>query len=283
MESQHEPRRAGAAGARPDGSGPGSRTAVPAAIAPFVTKLDRFVPLTDGDVAALADLVESEAQVGAQTEIAHEGEGPTILLVTEGLVCQQRIVPDGRRQILDLLVPGDICDQHLALATSADYALSTLTPARVTFVSKLRLIPLLFDSPRLAVALRWCALQEEALLRERIVALGRRNAPARIAYLLCELYWRLDDLGLVEDGVVAETLTQTALADAVGLTPVHVSRVLKRFREQGIVDLTRTRLHVVDLERLRAIAWLDPSYLHFEGPSRVAMRFLKGGPSGADA
>lgn len=260
------------------GASPGFRPrdrAAAAAVGPLVAKVARFMRLTKAEVGALADLFDGEAMLDAHEAVTHEGHAPAMVLVTQGVICRLRVGPDGRRQILDLLLPGDLCDQHLVLAAASDHAVIALATARVAYLSKRRFLRMLCEQPRLSAALRWIALQDDAMLRERIVALGRRDAAQRVAYLLCELLWRFEALGLAHDGIVEETITQSTVADALGLSPVHVSRIVSRFRAQGVADLRRTRLQVLDLGRLQAIAWLTPGYLHYEGPSAAALGLIE--------
>ena len=113
------------------------------------------------------------------------------------------------------------------------------------------------------------------MLRERIVSLGRRDARGRIAYLLCELLWRHAAMGLAEGEMFRLPLTQTELGDALGLTPVHVNRVLKEFREHRLIAMERRLLRVLDPEGLQHIAAFDKAYLHLGGASPEVGRYFE--------
>jgi hypothetical protein len=117
-------------------------------------------------------------------------------------------------------------------------------------------------------------MQEEAMLRERIVALGRRSARGRVAYLLCELVWRQRAVGIAEDHAVRLPFTQAELGDMLGLTSVHINRVLQGFRRDELITLDRRRLTLLDIESLQAIAGLTPEYLNLNSTPPEILRYL---------
>jgi CRP-like cAMP-binding protein len=117
------------------------------------------------------------------------------------------------------------------------------------------------NHPRIGAALWWSAMQEDAMLRERIVALGRRGARGRLAYFLCEIVWRQRAIGMAEDHAIRLPFTQTDLADTLGLTSVHVNRVLQGFRRDELITLEHRRLTLRDVKKLEAISGLTSRYL----------------------
>lgn len=244
-------------------------------ISPLVRKLANFAPLTEQDKRILERVGSSNEVAPAGAVIIGEGEVPrSVFVLTEGFACRYRDMPDGRRQIMTFLLPGDLCDMHVFLIKAMDHSIAALTPVRLAAVSRDTILDLLFNRPRIAAALWWSSLQEEAILRERIVALGRRNAHGRIAYLLCEIFWRCQAVGLDLGPVVNLPLSQVDLADTLGLTPVHVNRVLKQLRHKGLVKLSHRVLTILDLPQLQAMAGFDSSYLHLGGaPKEVAEHF----------
>jgi biotin operon repressor len=126
-------------------------------------------------------------------------------------------------------------------------------------------------------------MQEAAILRERIVMLGRRNARARVAYLFCELFWRHRAIGLSEDHSLRLPLTQADIADTLGLTAVHVNRVLQGLRRDGLITLAHRRLTIHHVDRLQSLAQLNQDYLHLTGVPALAERYLEGrAQQGAD-
>jgi CRP-like cAMP-binding protein len=230
--------------------------------------LSNFLDLAESDVRILEGLGSVVERYPADTDIIHQGQMPrSVFLLTEGMACRYRNMQDGRRQIMTFLLPGDFCDVHGFLLRSMDHSISTLTPVKLISVPRNQLIQLMFKHPRIAAALWWCSLQEEAILRERIVALGRRNARGRVAYLLCELWWRYDAIGLTRGSSVTLPLTQLEIADAIGLTPAHVNRVLMGFRDEDLINLSHRTLTLRNLPALQSIGDFNSDYLHLEGAS----------------
>lgn len=238
-------------------------------------KLSRFAPLSASDRRLLDTLTETEELFRTDTDIVSEGMVPrSVFLLQDGMAVRYRNLPDGRRQILTFLIPGDLCDPHIFLLRAMDHSIGTLTPVRVSPIPRQGLMETFATRPRLSAALWWASLQEEAMLRERIVSLGRRDARGRIAYLVCELLWRHAAIGQADGEAFRLPLTQTQLGDALGLTPVHVNRVLRDFREQRLIAMEGRLLRVLDVAALQNIAAFDDAYLHFEGASPEVLRYF---------
>ena len=155
-----------------------------------------------------------------------------------------------------------------------DHSIAAITPVRLAVIAWQEVLDLTLHRPRIATALWWSGQQEEAILRERIVALGRRDARGRVAYLLCELFWRHKLVGLAEDHLVTLPLTQSDLADALGLTPVHINRVLQEFRRNGLLSLEQRTLTLHDLQRLQQIAEIREDYLHLRGQPEIVSGYF---------
>lgn len=180
-----------------------------------------------------------------------QGQSPrSVFLVTEGWMMRWHILADGSRQVTGFLVPGDFCNDAAAVEHGFDAGVSALGPARVAAIP-VEAVARWEAAPALGRALAWGRLAEQAVLRSWIVGVGRRDAYARLAYLLCQLHARLDLVGAAHEQGFVLPATQEHLADALGLTPVHINRVLKRLREDGLVDIRRTRVHLPDVAALR--------------------------------
>ncbi|WP_165982766.1 Crp/Fnr family transcriptional regulator [Dankookia rubra] len=238
-------------------------------------KLSHFAPLSGSDHQVLDRLAAQEERFPANLDISVDGMVPrSVFLLKEGMAMRYRNMPDGGRQIMTFLIPGDLCDMHVFLLKEMDHSIGTITPVRVAPISRENIVELFGHHPRISAALWWSALQEEAILRERIISLGRRDARGRLAYLLCELLWRHAAVGLTDGEVFRLPLTQTELGDTLGLTPVHVNRVLREFRERRLITLEQRTLSLLDVGTLQAIAGLNKDYLHFGGaPADIARYF----------
>ena len=244
---------------------------------PLVAKLSQFAPLSDRDVRLLETLCLREERFRAGANIAIEGETPrSAFVLTRGMACRFRLMPDGRRQILTILIPGDVSDLHGFLLKAMDHSVGAIGPTRVAAIGREVVIDIIANHPRIGAALWWSAIQEEAMLRERIVALGRRSARGRVAYILCELVWRQRSIGIAEDHAIRMPFTQTDLADMLGLTSVHTNRVLQGFRRDELITLAHRRLTLHNLERLQAISGLTKDYLQLNSTPPDVLRYFDG-------
>ena len=243
----------------------------------LVAKLSQFAPLSDQDVRLLETLCSPEERFRAGANIAIEGETPrSAFVLTRGMACRFRLMPDGRRQILTILIPGDFFDLHGFLLKATDHSVAAIGPTRIAAIGREVVIDIIANHPRIGAALWWSAMQQDAMLRERIVALGRRSARGRVAYLFCEIVWRQRAIGLAEDHAVRLPFTQTDLADMLGLTSVHTNRVLQGFRRDELITLEHRRLTLHDLERLRAISGLSKDYLQLNSTPPEVLRYFDG-------
>jgi CRP-like cAMP-binding protein len=227
-------------------------------------RLANIAPLLDADIQLLDGLCSNEERFDAGVTLLTEGEPPRpAFVLIAGLAYRYRILADGRRQILTFLLPGDFSDLHAFMLNVVDHSVITMTEVRVAFIEPYAVSDIAKNEPRVAAALSWSEMQEAAMLRERIVALGRRDAHGRVAYLLCELLWRYAAIGMGDQQTITFPLRQHELADALGLTSVHVNRVLQHFRSAGLIILEDRRLTISNLSRLREIAELTEDYLAF--------------------
>jgi CRP-like cAMP-binding protein len=242
---------------------------------PLVAKLSQFAPLSDKDVSLLEALCSPEERFRAGVNIVVEGQTPrSAFVVTRGTACRYRLMPDGRRQILTILIPGDFYDLCGFLVHAMDHSVVTIGPTRIAAIERQAVTDIIANNPRIGAAFWWSTLQEEAMLRERIVALGRRSARGGVAYLLCEIVWRQRAIGIAEDHAVRLPFTQTDLADMLGLTSVHVNRVLQEFRRDELITLDRHRLTLLDIKKLQAISGLTPEYLLLNSTPPEILRYF---------
>lgn len=181
-------------------------------------------------------------------------------LILEGFACRYKMLPDGTRQIVAYLVLGDFCDLHVFILKVMDHTIATLSRCTVVKISRAPILELM-ERPAIARAFWWPALVDEATLREWLVNVGARTAEQRIAHLRCELLL-LQTVGLTNGDTYELPITQAELADTVGLTSVHVNRVLQRLRRDGLITLKGKNLVIPDLERLKAFSGFNPNYLH---------------------
>ena len=244
-------------------------------INPLIQKLSHFVTLSLSDQRYLDRISQEEEYFPADVDIVSEGMTPkSVFVLKEGLAVRYRNMPNGGRQIVTFLIPGDLGNLNFFLLKAMDHSIGTIVPVRIASISTEHMMELSERHPRISAALWLNSLQEEAMLRERIVSLGRRDARGRIASLLCELLWRYTAVGLTKGGSFHLPLTQVELGDTVGLSPVHVNHVLKEFREAGLISQERRVIRLLDVAALQGIAAVNKDYLQLGGASKGLTRYF---------
>jgi CRP-like cAMP-binding protein len=237
-------------------------------------KLEAFGPLPDADKRLLDDVIQPAQRVGARMDLIREGDAPSdVNLILEGFACRYKMIPDGTRQIMAYLVPGDFCDLHVFILEAMDHTIATLSSCTVVKIPRAQILELM-ERPAIARAFWWAALVDEATLREWLVNIGARPAEHRVAHLLCELLLRLEAVGLTNGDTYELPITQAELADTVGLTSVHVNRVLQRLRGDGLITLKGKHLVIRDVARLKAFSGFNPNYLHLSDRNGISEQRL---------
>ena len=217
------------------------------------------------DRAALDDMVVSHVRQRAHTDIISEGDRPThVIIMLEGWACRYKVLANGNRQIMAFLLPGDLCDPHIFILDRMDHSIGLLTDAKLAFIPKETIIGLTDRCPQIARGFWWSTLVDEAILRHWLLNLGQREAYDRIAHLFCELWDRLAQVGLRSGNLIEVPLTQEQLGDTMGLTSIHINRMIKRMRDEELIEVQNKRLRILDIERLREVAGYDPLYLHLK-------------------
>lgn len=225
-------------------------------------KLELFGPLPDADMRLLEDSIRQPREVPAGVDLIQEGASPSdVFLILDGFACRYKILRDGTRQIVAYLVPGDFCDFQVFVLRQMDHSLGTLSRCTVVNISRERILEWT-ERPAIARALWFATMVDEATLREWLVNIGARSAEHRIAHLLCELLLRLGSMGMTNGDTFELPLTQREIGDTMGLSSVHVNRVLQKLRAEGLITLRNHALVILDAHRLKAVCGFDPNYLH---------------------
>jgi CRP-like cAMP-binding protein len=230
---------------------------------PFVQKLKGFVELSPSAIAALERATMHPRRYAARQDVIREGDKPgPVLVVLEGWAFRYKILPSGSRQITAFLMPGDACDLHIGMLAEMDHSIQSVGASRIASISRADMDELMAGHESIARAMYIAQLTDEGTLRAWIVSMGRRTSIERVAHLICELYVRAHWIGLINNGELALPLSQVILADALGMTPVHINRVLRELRVAGAMVLQRGSLSVTDPLKLIHIAGFDENYLH---------------------
>ena len=199
-------------------------------------KLSVYFRLTKHEQSYLAELQSRQFHVTRGRELAHQGElGQAAYVLQAGWACSFRMLPNGARQVIAFPIPGDIVGLRSMLLRTSDHTFSTLTDAVVCRVEESRVKEALSEFPLLGCAILWATSRDEAMLVEHLVNVGRRSAVERTAHFFLELYDRLRLVGLASGNKFTCPLSQAVLADALGLSTIHVNRVLRQLRERGLL------------------------------------------------
>lgn len=231
----------------------------------FTQKLESVADLDPEERAAIERLPATIRTLEPGQDIVRQGDRPTqCCLIVEGFAFRYKMLRGGKRQILSFHIPGDIPDLQNLYLDVMDHSLGALVPTQAAFIPHGAIRDLAGRFPRVFGALWRETLVDAATYREWIVGLGRRSAYARTAHLLCELLVRVKAVGLTSDYSFALPLTQAELADALGLSIVHVNRIIQLLRSRNLVTMRGGKVTVGDWEGLRTAAEFDPAYLHFK-------------------
>src|SRR3954452_59867 len=237
-------------------------TTIPTAT-PLLHRLESILVLSEDEKEALRAIQGTVKTVGPREDFVREGDRPhECCLILEGFAYRYKLTGTGKRQIFSFHIPGDIPDLQSLHIDVMDHSLSSLSACKALFISHETMRDLMRRCPRIGDAFWRETLIDAAVFREWILNVGRREAYGRMAHLLCELYVRLKAVGLTNGDACDMPFTQAELADATGLSTVHVNRTLQELRGEELISLRSGSLTVLDWDRLKEAGEFDPTYLH---------------------
>lgn len=218
-------------------------------------KLGAFIPLTPVELGVLAELQSRSYVVKQGEEITEEGQDEhKAFVLQKGWAQTYKITPDGKRQIISFPVPGDCVGLRSVLLWTADHSFSAYTDAVVSAVPSRLVLELFNDYPRLGAAFLWGASRDEAMVVEHLVNIGRRTALERTAHFFMELAERLMLVGLATEMEFHCPLNQYVIADALGLSAIHVNRVLRELREMNLLTVKTGTVVIHDVVALQKLS-----------------------------
>lgn len=229
----------------------------------LLRKLESIATLSDEDRQVIESLPARIRTLRSGQDVMREGDTPSqCCLIVDGWICRYKMLDEGRRQIFSFHIPGDMPDVQSLHLQTMDHSLSTVTDATVAFIPHENIRDLMLRFPRLGALLWRDTLIDAAIFREWMAGIGRKSAFGRIGHLFCEMYAKLEAVGLASDHRFSLPVTQGGLADALGLTTVHVNRTLQEMRRQGLITLRDNTLVVHAWDELVRSSEFDPTYLH---------------------
>jgi len=236
-------------------------------LSPLARKLGSFVALSDAELALLERLHQRRRVFVAGKDLVHQGQSrQAAYILAKGWAASYKLLEDGQRQIVNFKVPGDFLGLRSVLLRVSDHSVEPVTDIEVSEFLVVELLDAFGENHRLAMALLWAASRDEAMVVEHLVNIGRRDAAKRLAHFLLELGARLSLVGIGSKAGYDCPLTQYLIADALGLSAVHVNRCLRQLREYGLVTFTGGRVAFIDHARLVEFAQFDPAYLDHSAP-----------------
>jgi CRP-like cAMP-binding protein len=226
-------------------------------------KLNKFLPLSADELNCLAEIQAAPIRVKRGKQLTQEGQtGHKAFVLQSGWACSYKDLHKGTRQIISFPIAGDCVGLRSILLKTADHSFSALTDAVVSSVEGDHIRRCVTEYPRLGTALLWAASRDEAMVVEHLVSIGRRSAIERTAHFFMELAERLNLVGLATEAEFECPLSQFVLADALGLTAIHINRVLRQLRDQDLLTVRKGTVRIHDLNGLRKLAGFQGGYLN---------------------
>jgi CRP-like cAMP-binding protein len=236
----------------------------------MVKKLQLWAPLGPDEQAAVLALPHRVEEVLPNRHLVREGERPThSCLLIAGFAFRHKVLVDGSRSISAVHMSGDMVDLQNSLLGTADHSVQALTRATVAFIPREEIQRIAFEYPPGGMAMWYDTLVDASIFREWIANIARRHAGPRLAHLLCEFGVRLEAIGLADRRSFELPMTQEQLADATGLTPVHVNRMLMDMEARGLIARAKKFVAIADWTSIEDEAGFDDTYLHIRDPGRI--------------
>ncbi len=235
-------------------------------ITAFARKVSHHVCLSESDHADLAAILARNVRaVAGRRPVAEDAAGSVeINIMLEGWACRYKTLGSGRRQIVAIYLPGDVCNFDALLMAGPDQSIRAARGACLAGICHATLDHVVRTMPAISHGLWWESVASASIQRVWTVNVSRRSATKRLAHLLCELFTRLTAIGLNQGWRCAVPLTQADLGQACGLTPVHTNRTIQELRLLGLIALEGGMLEILDWDAMRMLADFDPDYLHLK-------------------
>lgn len=230
----------------------------------LLSKISTVLPsLSQEEREGLARLEQDRERLPAGAVVLRDGEPYRgIGIVDEGWLMRSKKLPNGRRQVIDFVVPGEVLCHEAIIGAHSYYDLQTIGPAEVSWVGLDAVEAFFAEFPRIATAFNRFTMLEEAIMTERLLSVGQRSALERISHLVLELWHRLQLAGRAEDHAFSMPLTQENIGECLGLSTVHVNRILKELEGRRLLHVVPHRsIGLHDPERLARLALFKSGYL----------------------
>lgn len=226
---------------------------------PFVTRLERCIVLSDDDLDSLLRLIEADVVIEKRRDVVVDGyEYRKLCFVENGFAARYKLLRNGKRQIVNLVLPGDVVGLPSSFLERAHYSVTAVTDLKLQVSSINAYVDLCYKRPQFALALSWLAMQEAIICAEHAISTGRRTPVERLAHFLLEIYWRLALVGLASKSRFDLPFSQEVMSDALGLSVPHLNRTLAKLRMDGLINVNGRCVEFADLESLEILGHFQP-------------------------
>ena len=226
---------------------------------PFITRLSRLVKLSAADLDSLDQIVKGEHLVKKRNDLIVDGdEYRNLCFVKDGYAIRYKLLSNGKRQILNVILPGDVIGFPVSFFDRSMYSVVTVSDLTFSLCSLDAYAQLCYQRPQFGLALSWLAAQEAAIYAEHIVDIGRRTPLERLAHFLLEVHSRLLAVGRAQETSFDLPFSQEIIADVLGLSVPHLNRVMQQLRAEKLIESRLRLVNLVDMAGLRKLAHYQP-------------------------
>jgi CRP-like cAMP-binding protein len=226
---------------------------------PFVLRLKRYIALSDTDLAALWRLIEAEITVSKRRDLVVDGyEYRKLCLIEDGFAARYKLLRNGKRQIVNVLLPGDVIGLPGSFLEKASYSVIAVSDLKLQVCSIDAYVSLCYKRPQFGLVLSWLAVEEAIICAEHIIDTGRRTPIERLAHFLLELHSRLAVAGRVSKVGFELPFSQEVLGDALGLSVPHLNRTLAKLRADGLIAVNGHHVEFLDPNALELLGQFQP-------------------------
>ena len=222
---------------------------------PFVQRLGRFIALSDDDLDCLWELIEADLKVSKRRDLVVDGfEYRKLCFVESGFASRYKLLRNGKRQIVNLILPGDVIGLPGSFLEKACYSVIAISDMKLQVCSINEYVRLCYRRPQFALMLSWLAVQESITCAEHAINIGRRTPPERLSHFLLEVHSRLEAVGLAQKDSFDLPFSQEIMSDVLGLSVPHLNRTLAKLRGEGLIDVAAHRIRLVDVKALEMLS-----------------------------
>jgi CRP-like cAMP-binding protein len=226
---------------------------------PFVLRLKRYISLSDADLAALWRLVEAETTVSKRRDLVVDGyEYRKLCFIEDGFAARYKLLRNGKRQIVNVLIPGDVIGLPGSFLEKASYSVIAVSDLKLQVCSIDAYVSLCYKRPQFGLVLSWLAVEEAITYAEHIIDAGRRTPVERLAHFLLELHSRLAVAGRVSKAGFELPFSQEVMGDALGLSVPHLNRTLAKLRADGLIAVNGHHVEFLDPSALELLGQFQP-------------------------